>query len=335
MTNINDVNKEDKKVWIALSPDYANIGDIAISLAQEMILQEAYPNRKIVEFPMIDFFNYKKQICDLMNDDDIITIIGGGNMGNIYIEGEERRRDIISTFPNNKIISFPQSIDFENTLIGQKEFQTTIDVYGNHKNFTIFSREEKSHNIMKNNFNNEVKLVPDTVIYLTGKIEFKENFDREKVLICFRNDKEKITSKDITCTFVEFLREHHFNDIEITDTHLGRYHFEPDEKSKLLATTLKKFLTAKIAITDRLHGMIFALITKTPCIAFDNSNKKISSTYNTWLKDIPYIKVVDSFEELEILNSINELSKIDTNALDIKFDEKFQILFEELKNSSI
>ena len=38
-------------------------------------------------------------------------------------------------------------------------------------------------------------------------------------------------------------------------------------------------------ITDRLHGMIFAYITNTPCIAIDNSNGKVKNFYKTWFED--------------------------------------------------
>ena len=192
--NSNDLNiqKNEKKVWIALAPDYANMGDVA---AQKTILEKAYPNRTLVEFPMFDFFKYKDKIKKLINDEDIITIIGGGNMGNVYLAWEERRRDLISSFPNNKIISFPQSIDFEDNDIGKKEFQNTINLYGNHKDLTIFSREQKSYNIMKENFANEVKLVPDTVLYLANIIKPNKNIKREKVLLCFRDDLEKLQLK--------------------------------------------------------------------------------------------------------------------------------------------
>ena len=110
--NFSNISKNDKKVFLMLSPDYANVGDIAISLAQEKILKKAYPDRYFIEIPMLNFYNYINNIKNIINDNDIITIIGGGNMGSVYLEGEERRRAIIETFPNNTIISFPQSIDF-------------------------------------------------------------------------------------------------------------------------------------------------------------------------------------------------------------------------------
>lgn len=333
MINFRNINKNDKKVWLTLSPDYANIGDIAISLVQKQILQEAYPNRKIIEIPMLDYFKYKDIMKELMSNDDIITIIGGGNMGNIYIEGEIRRRNIISSFPNNNIISFPQSIDFENSIIGQKEFQKSIDIYSKHKKLTILSREQKSYDIMKSNFKNRIKLVPDTVIYLAGKMNLDEIYERDKILLCFRNDKEKITNSNITYSTIDLLTNHDYKDIELIDTYLGNIHFNLENKHLLFQKIIKKFMSAELVITDRLHGMVLALITKTPCIAFDNSNKKISSTYNTWLKEIPYIKLLDNFEEIEILNSIKKFSELKQNHFEIDLSNNFITLFEELKTN--
>ena len=86
INNIENINKEDKKVWIALAPDYANIGDIAISIAQRKILEEIYPDKKIIEVPMLGYFEYKDKMIDntfieKINEDDIITIIGGRKYG--------------------------------------------------------------------------------------------------------------------------------------------------------------------------------------------------------------------------------------------------------------
>ena len=55
------------------------------------------------------------------------------------------------------------------------------------------------------------------------------------------------------------------------------------------------FKKSKVVVTDRLHGMIFCAITKTPCVAIDNSNHKISGVYDAWLKDIGYIKMIKDY----------------------------------------
>lgn len=60
----------------------------------------------------------------------------------------------------------------------------------------------------------------------------------------------------------------------------------------------KSFSESRLIITDRLHGMIFAYITKTPAIVLPNSNFKITGCYE-WIKECGYIKMVDNsdFEE--------------------------------------
>ena len=53
---------------------------------------------------------------------------------------------------------------------------------------------------------------------------------------------------------------------------------------------------SSLVITDRLHGMIFAVITGTPCIVFSNYNHKVKGTYE-WISYLPYAKYVENGEE--------------------------------------
>ena len=55
----------------------------------------------------------------------------------------------------------------------------------------------------------------------------------------------------------------------------------------------KEFSGYKMVVTDRLHGMIFATVTNTPCIAFDNVSKKVSGVH-AWINQLEYVKLADS-----------------------------------------
>ena len=59
--------------------------------------------------------------------------------------------------------------------------------------------------------------------------------------------------------------------------------------------------------------MIFCAITGTPCIAFPNSNGKIQATYETWLKDLPNIEMVNENTSIEEIKEIiqNKIRKKD------------------------
>jgi pyruvyl transferase EpsI len=54
-----------------------------------------------------------------------------------------------------------------------------------------------------------------------------------------------------------------------------------------------------MVVTDRLHGMIFAAITNTPCIAMGNINGKVKSVYETWLSNNQYVKYANNVDEFE------------------------------------
>ncbi|WP_207739631.1 polysaccharide pyruvyl transferase family protein [Paraclostridium bifermentans] len=74
-----------------------------------------------------------------------------------------------------------------------------------------------------------------------------------------------------------------------------------------------KFRECELVITDRIHGMIFAAITGTPCIALSNYNYKVKGTYE-WIKDLEYIKFTDDIERIPEL--IDDLKKVKN----IKYD---------------
>jgi pyruvyl transferase EpsI len=59
---------------------------------------------------------------------------------------------------------------------------------------------------------------------------------------------------------------------------------------------MQEFCDSKLVITDRLHGMIFATITGTPCIVFGNNHHKVRESYE-WIKYLPYIEFVESVDE--------------------------------------
>ena len=76
-------------------------------------------------------------------------------------------------------------------------------------------------------------------------------------------------------------------------------------------------------VTDRLHAMIFAAITNTPCIAFDNKSNKVECVYK-WIKYLSYIKFVRDIEEVETyVEHLLEIGqcKYDNSRLQPYFDE--------------
>jgi len=297
-----DNNKQN--IVVALAADYGNLGDVAITYAQTEYLQRKYPDANIIDFPISKTFTNMKSLKKIIKDRDIITIVGGGNTGDMYDDIEYSRQFIIKEFPNNQIISFPQTIDFSDTDYGRKAVKKAQKVYSNHSNLTLSAREEKSYQTYEKYFpDNKIVKVPDIVLSLKKK---ETGIEREGVMFCLRSDNEKNIDKRLEDRLISSVEKKHT--ITFRDTHIGEKNMSVDEREKELKNIWNQFKSSRLVVTDRLHGMIFSVITGTPCLAIDNHNGKVSGVYNAWLKDLPYLKIIDKNEEVdkEVAYMINQ-----------------------------
>lgn len=80
-------------------------------------------------------------------------------------------------------------------------------------------------------------------------------------------------------------------------------------------------------VTDRLHGMIFAAITNTPCIVITSKSPKVKGVYQ-WIKHLPYIKLVEDLEDLD--NAFEAVLAVENPHFD---NSNLQQEFEKMANS--
>lgn len=284
-----------KKVVLIGVPHHNNLGDHAITIAERKYIEDNFKEYQYYEISeetlerCID--RVKKYICD----DDILFFHGGGNLGDEYLYIEEGRRKVVQLFPNNTIIFFPQTMHFSNTEKGEKELEKSRRIYSKHKKLLIIARENVSYQTMKKEFpNNKIIQTPDIVTYLDESD--KEESIREGVLIILRNDIEANLSNE-QIDNINSIAEKYFAKVEISDTARGEGITEKHRKSKI-QEMLDKYKNSQLVITDRLHGMIFAAITSTPCIALGNYNHKIKACSEV-LEHLGYIQYVDNIDEIE------------------------------------
>lgn len=283
-----------KKIILFGVPIHGNIGDAAIVLAEEKFIKDNLKEYEYIKVLDEETEEGIEEIKRIIKEDDIILLHGGGNLGDEYIECEERRRMVIKAFPNNKTILMPQSIYFNDTEYGKKELENTKKLYNSHKNLTLIAREEISFNIMKREFPNiNVILTPDIVMYLNETQDSK----RQGIVLAMRRDIEKVLTVEQSQKIDEDISKYFENKI-ITDTHLGDEQITCNIRRNVFESKIDEFRNAQLVITDRLHGMIFAAITSTPCIALGNYNHKIESSFE-WLKNQGYIKFLKNTKDLE------------------------------------
>ncbi len=205
-------------------------------------------------------------------------------------------------FPNNTIIIFPQTIYFSDDEEGRKVLDESIKIYNSHKNLYICCRETYTYNLIKDKFQScNVMLVPDMVLYLDN---IKNNEQRSETLFCIRNDKEKMQYN--LDNVKQSILNNGIDKIDYTDTVIPKIIISNSSRKKIFENKLKQFSNYKLVVTDRLHGMIFALLSNTPCLVFENKSYKVRGVYN-WIKDVNYIKLCNSEKmEEQIAELLNE-----------------------------
>ena len=322
-------NQKKKKIFHLSTPSHGNMGDHAIVFATNNFLNDYYKDYMIVEVYRENIYKYTKMIKRFINKDDIIVLIGGGNMGNLWEEEERERRYIIDSFRNNKIISMPQTISFSGDLAGRIKLDQSRKVYNNHPDLTIIAREKKSFEIMKKNFTKcNILLNPDMVLYLYDRFNVSFN-NRRYIMTCFRNDKEGIIGEGKELVINELQKQ--FGELFVYDTVVNKRVYMK-QREKELYDMFSKFRNAKLVITDRLHGMVFSAITRTPCIVTKSLDHKITGTYE-WIKDLNYIKFVDNFDMDKIKQYITELLELEEySSIDFKkkyFDKLSSLILGE------
>jgi len=275
-----EIDTSKNQAYIFLAADYGNLGDVAITYSQMEFIQNN-SNYHVVLLPVSRFKDGFWFVKKRIKKNDLITIVGGGNMGDSYDLFETYRQTVIRSFTKNKIISFPQTLDFSKSEKGVKLLKKAIYTYNKHPDFVIVAREELSYNLMLNYFKaNTVFLVPDIVFYLNKNITIET---RKDALVCLRKDKERSLTDNDELLILKSIKKYGLKHHGI-DTLIMGDKFQIENLFFELEQLLLKFKNSKLVVTDRLHGMIFCYITNTPCIVLPNNNHKIAESFK-WIKD--------------------------------------------------
>lgn len=314
-----------KTVFIIGAVEYENLGDQAIVMAQREFIHSCLPDYDIIEIREDLFGHVRSELRRLIKPESILTIPGGGNMGDLWFDDEKRRRCIIQDYPDNKIIVFPQTIDYSETEKGKKCLEESIKIYNSHRNLTLCAREQVSYDRMRRYYPKcRIIRIPDIVLSYIPKL----NQERMNVLVCLRDDKEKKTSPLLLDEVRDAAKKTGFQ-YKYTDTIASSYVFRKD-RDEFVSKKLKEFSAANLVITDRLHGMIFSAITETPCLVLPNGNHKVKGVYDLWLSDCPYIQYREELKAEDIVEMYDFIRQL---KMEYRFDmARFNKLKEVLMN---
>lgn len=273
-------------VFLLLTPRHCNLGDHAIALAETRFLQEMG-----VEYYEIT----GKECLSLLNMDGIslldgavLLLNGGGNLGTLWPEWENAMRRIVQAAPHSEIFFLPNTVYYDPTPAGRQSLEESIRVYSAHPALHFCARERASYELMKPIYPN-VALLPDMALTLTLP---HSTTPRAGCLLLLRNDREKTRTPAQTAEVMAQCHRLFGENITLSDMD-APVPVSPAQREGALREKWAQLEGAELVITDRLHGMIFAALTETPCIALDSKSPKLRGCYE-WMRGLGYIAFADS-----------------------------------------
>lgn len=286
-----------KACFFVLTPLHGNLGDHAIALSIIEMLKKL--RIKYIEIPdakLRKLMGMNK--LNLLNN-RLVIINGGGNLGTLWMNVETLMREIVLKNPKSNIAIFPNTFYYEESEWGKEELENSKIIYKK-KNVYLYAREHTSYEAMKTAYN-KCSLVPDMVLRLN---ESSNNATiRSGCIISLRKDCEKTRTQEQEDVLLEKVRERFGEKIRFMDTVKG-YSISIEERENELKKFFAEFGKAELVITDRLHGMVFAAISGTPCIVIDSKSPKLRGCYE-WIRNLDYVKFCDDIAKFEdVYNSL-------------------------------
>lgn len=325
-------SEEPKKIFLIGTPEHSNIGDAAIALGEMKFIRKFFPKHKLVELAADDFTEWYESTASKIRQDDLIFLQGGGNLGNKYLNEENIRRQVIRDFPDNQIVILPQTVFFDETEAGRRELAVSADIYNRHMNLLMMVRGNRSLEFVRAAFPNAAGIcVPDMALQIDA--EFSQT--RKGILLCVRDlyDESGLLADE----YAQILNVAKELDPE---AEISKNIYQDDYESKIYSDIrhsvvmreLRKFASHKVVVTDRLHGLIFAVLTHTPCVVLSAYNYKIAEFYQTFIKSATVFFIDKKLEELAdtIVKAMNTKPADEAAFDDALFAKAHQMITERM-----
>ena len=289
--------KQSRKILYAITPPprLKNVGDHAQVVAIRAWLKKHFPELPAIEMDKDQARYYLPALRWLVQPRDIVFLHSGGNLGDRAIWSESIRRLLISTFPENQIVSLPQTIYFSHTPTGRRERENTRRIYATHPNLTIIARDPRSGELAAELFSQaRTFCMPDFVLSLPPRPSNTRN-DPPRVLLCLRLDDESALTEE--------QRKDIANHLPYPCTYYDTTLAEPigvSEREVVLEHTLDLFRTSDVVVTDRYHGLIFAVLCRKPCVVLGTVDHKLTSAIQ-WFRDVSFVALAHDLGEIPSL----------------------------------
>lgn len=286
-----------KRIILMNTPVHTNIGDHAIAEAEQIFIRKYLPQYEVTELTEEQCLGQRYVIKQLVRQDDVIAITGGGFLGSLWMKkAEQNVRNILWDYGEQKIVIFPQTLFFEHSAYGQYQYGSSKQYYTSCRNLTIFLREKRSYDTARELAGDCARcyLVPDIVLSVGawGKPEQL----REGAALCLKSNQESVLTADERRLIETRLVNRGFRVLRTTMYDCCKV--SQKNREERIKGKLRELQSYALVITDALHCMIFCALSGTPCVAINNISRKLEGVYQ-WISELDYIAFAEGMEYVD------------------------------------
>jgi pyruvyl transferase EpsO len=293
-------------------PTHSNVGDSAIWLGQRAHLARA----GVTVAHVSDAAAYAPAELRRRLPRGPILLSGGGSLGDLWPDTQRFREQVIRDFPERPIVQLPQSVHFRDPAALDRARR----VFEGHRALTLLVRDQASLALVRGAFRVPSALCPDMTFALgtLGALDAAGPLGRRAaprwpILWLARSDVESQgdSGLDLGDDVVRM-------DWRDSETHglrrlakgarrrLARWSRGVPGLARRLAgihdlraeghlSRGRALLgSARVVITDRLHGHILSLLLGIPHVLLDDRYGKVRGFYHTWTRGSGLVRLADS-----------------------------------------
>ncbi|HUG38769.1 MAG TPA: polysaccharide pyruvyl transferase family protein [Candidatus Limnocylindrales bacterium] len=277
-------------------PAYANVGDSAIWLGERAYLRRR--GARIVYTCQHSTYSARRLARSL--GDGIILLQGGGNLGDLWLQHQRLREQVIADFPRARIIQLPQSIHFRDPA----NLARVRALFEPHPRLTVLVRDHPSLVLARDGLRTHAELCPAMTCAL-GPLAPPRPPVRDIVWLA-RTDVEGRGMPEPSLTRseerIDWITERRTLLQRLSQARAKRIGRHPRllggtgrigvglydaEARQRLERGRALLARGRVLVTDRLHGHILALLAGQPHVISDTTTGKIGDFFATWTKESP------------------------------------------------
>ncbi len=268
-----------KKCALFNLPYHDNIGDVLIWEGEEAFFKdndiECVGHFSIYSF---DQFQFGPEVT--------ICIHGGGHIGDTWRGFQLEINKIVQSYPNNRIVIFPQSVYYKDIKCAQFD----SELFGTHHDLFICARDRMSFDFLRRFFKNTILLVPDMALYIGQK---KEEEQSGKKLFLKRSDKEAV---DLFKFSMDGLEIHDWPTVEYVYTAKSRVLITKGDRIR------RKLLRIGMKLAPRIP--IFCFLERRVIESLQSGNYDIGTKWRICYDEMNYLFYLNRFKLNGRLNRV-------------------------------